>query len=73
MSDNFFDQESAQSMVMYWWHGVIVDDKYWAGCGEKDVSNEHSKLHFADSMSAAPKKGWGKRYKVKSGYHMEKS
>jgi len=64
MTDSFFDQESAQSMIMYWWHGVIVDDKYWAGCTESDVSNEHSKLHFADSMSAAPKKGWGKRYKV---------
>ena len=64
MNDTFFDQESAHSMVMYWWHGVIVDDKYWSGCTESDVSNEHSKLHFADSMSGAPKKGWGKRYKV---------
>ena len=64
MTDSFFDQESAQSMVMYWWHGVIVDDKYWAGCKEDDVSNEHSKIHFADSMSGVPKKGWGKRYKV---------
>ena len=64
MTDSFFDRESAQSMVMYWWHGVIVDDKYWAGCGEDDVSNEHSKIHFADKMESAPKKGWGKRYKV---------
>ncbi len=64
MNDTFFDQESAHSMIMYWWHGVIVDDKYWAGCGEKDVSNEHSKIHNADSMSSSPKKGWGKRYKV---------
>ena len=64
MTDSFFDQESAHSMLMYWWHGVIVDDKYWAGCGEDDVSNEHSKLHFAESMKSSPKKGWGKRYKV---------
>ena len=64
MTDSFFDKESAQSMIMYWWHGVIVDDKYWAGCGEDDVSNEHSKLHFAESMKSSPKKGWGKRYKV---------
>ena len=49
---------------MYWWHGVIVDDKYWAGCTEDDVSNEHSKIHFADKMQSSPKKGWGKRYKV---------
>ena len=59
MTDSFFDRESAQSMVMYWWHGVIVDDKYWAGCGEDDVSNEHSKIHSADKMESAPKKGWG--------------
>jgi hypothetical protein len=64
MTQSFFETESAHSNVMYWWHGVIVDDKYWAGCGEADVSNEHSKLHFADKMQSAPKKGWGKRYKV---------
>lgn len=64
MNDTFFDQESAHSMIMYWWHGVIVDDKYWAGCTESDVSNEHSKIHNADNLSSSPKKGWGKRYKV---------
>ena len=37
---------------------------YWAGCKEDDVSNEHSKIHFADNLSSSPKKGWGKRYKV---------
>jgi hypothetical protein len=64
MNNSYFNEESAHSMLMYWWHGVIVDDKYWAGCGEDDVSNEHSKIHFADNLSSSPKKGWGKRYKV---------
>jgi hypothetical protein len=48
---------------MYWWHGVIVDDAFWAGCKDSDVSNENSKLHFAKSLGDR-KKGWGKRYKV---------
>jgi hypothetical protein len=64
MNDNFFDDESAHSMLMYWWHGVIVDDKYWAGCTNDDVSNEYSKIHFADKLESRPRKGWGKRYKV---------
>mgnify|MGYP000503840648 CR=1 FL=1 len=63
MNNKNFNDESAHSMLMYWWHGVIVDDKYWAGCTEDDVSNEHSKIHFADSVGPS-KKGWGKRYKV---------
>jgi hypothetical protein len=48
---------------MYWWHGVIVDDAFWSGCKDSDVSNENSKLHFAKSLGDR-KKGWGKRYKV---------
>ena len=63
MNNKNFNDESAHSMLMYWWHGVIVDDKYWAGCTEDDVSNEHSKIHYADSVGPS-KKGWGKRYKV---------
>jgi hypothetical protein len=64
MNDNFFDDESAHSMLMYWWHGVIVDDMYWAGCTNDDRSNEYSKIHNADKLEARPRKGWGKRYKV---------
>ena len=64
MNDNFFDDESAHSMLMYWWHGVIVDDKYWAGCTNDEVSNEYSKIHNAAKLEARPRKGWGKRYKV---------
>ena len=64
MTQSFFETESAHSNIMYWWHGVIVDDKYWAGCTEDDISNEHSKIHYADKLQSAPKKGWGKRYKV---------
>jgi hypothetical protein len=64
MSNNFFETESAHSNIMYWWHGVIVDDKFWAGCGDGDVSNENSKIHIAKQLEERPKKGWGKRYKV---------
>lgn len=49
---------------MYWWHGVIVDDKFWAGCTDSDVSNENLKIHYAKQLEERPKKGWGKRYKV---------
>lgn len=58
--NQYYDNESAHSNLMYWWHGVIVDDKFWAGCSEGDVSNEHSALHPRSSGS----KGWNKRYKV---------
>lgn len=64
MSNNYFDAESAHSNFMYWWHGVIVDDKYWAGCADSDISNEHSKIHYREQLEDNPKKGWGKRYKV---------
>ena len=64
MNDNFFDDESAHSMLMYWWHGVIVDDAYWAGCNNDAISNEYSKIHNAAKLEARPRKGWGKRYKV---------
>lgn len=49
---------------MYWWHGVIVDDAFWAGCKDADVSNENSKLHYSKQLEERPRKGWGKRYKV---------
>ena len=58
----YFNEETAHSNMMYWWHGVIQDDKYWSGCSDDDVSNERSKLH--DSGSNKSKKGFGKRYKV---------
>jgi hypothetical protein len=58
----YFNEETAHSNIMYWWHGVIQDDKYWAGCKNDDVSNEYSKIH--DSGSDKRKKGFGKRYKV---------
>ena len=64
MSQSFFDTESAHTNIMYWWHGVIVDDAFWAGCTDSDVSNEHSKIHFRQQLEDAPQKGWGKRYKV---------
>lgn len=59
---NYFNEETAHSNIMYWWHGVIQDDKYWSGCTNDDVSNENSKLH--DSGADKKKKGFGKRYKV---------
>ena len=59
---NYFNEETSHSNMMYWWHGVIQDDKYWAGCSNDDVSNEYSKIH--DSGSDKNKKGFGKRYKV---------
>ena len=58
----YFNEETAHSNIMYWWHGVIQDDKYWSGCSNDDVSNENSKLH--DSGADKKKKGFGKRYKV---------
>jgi hypothetical protein len=58
----YFNEETAHSNVMYWWHGVIQDDKYWSGCSNGDTSNEYSKLH--DSGSNKITKGFGKRYKV---------
>jgi len=64
MSQSFLETESAHHNIMYWWHGVIVDDKYWAGCTDSDISNENSKIHHAKNLSNSPKKGWGKRYKV---------
>ena len=64
MNNNFFETESAHSNIMYWWHGVIVDDKFWAGCSDEDVSNENSKIHYAKQLEERPQKGWGKRYKV---------
>ena len=64
MSNSFFETQSAHSNIMYWWHGVIVDDSYWAGCSNEDISNENSKLHLAKQLEDNPKKGWGKRYKV---------
>lgn len=64
MNNTFFETESAHSNIMYWWHGVIVDDKFWAGCTDSDVSNENSKLHYAKQLEERPQKGWGKRYKV---------
>jgi len=63
MSENkYFNEETAHSNIMYWWHGVIQDDKYWAGCNDEDISNEYSKIH--DSGVEKVKKGYGKRYKV---------
>jgi hypothetical protein len=59
---NYFNNETCHSNVMYWWHGVIQDDKYWSGCSNDDISNEYSKLH--DSGQDKEKKGFGKRYKV---------
>ena len=64
MTQSFFETESAHTNIMYWWHGVIVDDKFWSGCADSDISNEHSKLHQARKLEERPKKGWGKRYKV---------
>lgn len=64
MSNSFFETESAHSNIMYWWHGVIVDDSFWAGCSDSDVSNENSAIHIAKQLEERPKKGWGKRYKV---------
>ena len=64
MTQSCFETESAHHNIMYWWHGVIVDDKYWAGCTDSDISNENSKIHYAKNLSDSPKKGWGKRYKV---------
>ena len=64
MNNTFFENQSAHQNIMYWWHGVIQDDKFWAGCTDSDVSNENSKLHFAKPLSSSPNKGWGKRYKV---------
>jgi hypothetical protein len=64
MNDTFFHTESAHSNIMYWWHGVIVDDKYWAGCTDSDISNNNSKIHPAKQLEERPKKGWGYRYKV---------
>jgi hypothetical protein len=64
MTQSFFQTESAHQNIMYWWHGVIVDDAFWAGCTDSDVSNENSKLHYAKKLEERPKKGWGKRYKV---------
>ena len=58
----YFNEETTHSNIMYWWHGVIQDDKYWSGCNNDDVSNEYSKIH--DSGSDKNKKGFGKRYKV---------
>ena len=58
----YFNEETAHSNIMYWWHGVIQDDKYWSGCSNGDTSNEYSKLH--DSGSNKITKGFGKRYKV---------
>ena len=58
----YYNEETAHSNIMYWWHGVVQDDKYWCGCTNDDISNEHSKLH--DSGSDRNKKGFGKRYKV---------
>lgn len=58
----YFNEETAHSNIMYWWHGVIQDDKYWSGCSNDDISNEYSKLH--DSGVDKVKKGFGKRYKV---------
>ena len=58
----YYNEESSHSNMLYWWHGVIQDDKYWAGCKNDDVSNEYSKIH--DSGSEKKKKGYGKRYKV---------
>lgn len=64
MTQSFFETESTHTNVMYWWHGVIVDDKYWAGCDCDDVSNEEFCIHNAKQLEESPKKGWGKRYKV---------
>lgn len=58
----YYNEETAHSNLMYWWHGVIQDDKYWAGCTNDDISNEYSKIH--DSGVEKVKKGYGKRYKV---------
>ncbi len=58
----YFNEETAHSNIMYWWHGVIQDDKYWSGCSNDDISNEYSKIH--DSGVEKVKKGYGKRYKV---------
>lgn len=62
--NKYYNDESAHSMLMYWWHGVIVDEKYWAGCKKNDKGNEHSTIHYSDKPEESPKKGWGKRYKV---------
>lgn len=64
MTQSFSETQSAHSNIMYWWHGVIVDDAYWAGCSDEDGGNENSAIHIAKKLEERPKKGWGKRYKV---------
>lgn len=64
MTQSFSETQSAHSNIMYWWHGVIVDDAYWAGCSDEDTGNENPKIHIAKQLEERPKKGWGKRYKV---------
>lgn len=64
MTQSFSETQSAHSNIMYWWHGVIVDDAYWAGCNNDSDSNENSAIHIAKKLEERPKKGWGKRYKV---------
>lgn len=64
MSNSFFETQSAHTNIMYWWHGVIVDDAFWAGCANPDISNENSEIHIRKELEENPNKGWGKRYKV---------
>ena len=64
MAENYFEDESSHSNIMYWWHGVIVDDIFWAGKDCKSISNEHSCIHEGKNLEERPRKGFGKRYKV---------
>jgi hypothetical protein len=64
MAENYFEDESSHSNIMYWWHGVIVDDIFWAGKDDSSVSNENAKIHYSKQLEERPRKGFGKRYKV---------